>query len=431
LKQSLSYLKKIVRFSGIYAGINILNQAVSFFLLPILTRYLSPANYGILATFQATYILGESFVDMGSNAAVARGYFDEENPGSSFKQVLFNSIVIKLSLSLVLLVIMFIMRDWINAKFDFPLWLIMLIPMVIFASAFTDMILRLWIAQKKVYAYSYLGIGRTVVNVTLSLIFVIALGLNWKGRVWGIAITEISCMAFFWVFLVKKDLLEYRINPEIVRGILAFGIPLFVYGIGRWVIALIDRFFLNAMVSVSATGIYSVGYSIGAMSEFIAGGIGFAVMPLLFEKLKNPTMDQKVLIVKYTYLYVVFFFVITIGWIFLVPYFLKFFVGERFAGAVQYVPWVAFAYFANAIFRMASLYITYSKKTYYLTYAIIASAAINIALNYILIKANGPIGAAQSTLASYWVNMLLACVFMQRVYPMPWLAAIRPKQNIK
>lgn len=413
-------LKKIIRPSGIYAGAGIFNQAVSFLMLPVLTRFLTPFHYGILATFQTIYPMGESFIDMGSTAAVSRQYFDTKNATLNFGQYIFNSVIVKLSFLVVFLAVLVFLRSWLIEKFNFPVWLIITIPGVAFASAFIGIIISLLIVQKKVYAYSLFQCSRTIINIILSLLLVIVIGLGWKGRVLGIAITEIIFMLLCAAFLIRRSSLRYAINPNLIKEILMFGMPLFLYGIGRWVITLSDRLFLNVMVSVSATGTYSVGYSVASVVEFIAGGVGLAVMPILFEKLKSPSEAQKLLIVKYTYLYFFALFLITLIWISISPTFLRIFIGKSYEGALRYISWISFAYFANAMFRMFSLYISYSKKTYYLVYSIMAAAVVNLILNYILIKANGAIGAAQSTLISYLVNMFLAWFFVQRAYPMPW-----------
>ena len=43
---------KLVKNIFIYTSSNILKSTLPFLLLPVLTRYLSPADYGIIATFE-------------------------------------------------------------------------------------------------------------------------------------------------------------------------------------------------------------------------------------------------------------------------------------------------------------------------------------------------------------------------------------------
>lgn len=417
-------IKKIIRSSGIYTGVSVFNQAISFLMLPVLTRFLSPLHYGILATFQAVYPMSESFVDMGSTAAVSRKYFDKECSGFAMGQYIFNALVLRAALLLVLFGVFFSFKGILIEKFHFPLWLIALIPCLAFIGALTNTVLKLWIAQKMALLYSFFQCGRVVINIGLSLFLVAAMGLSWGGRVGAITFTEFSFAFIGLAFLLRNNLLKFGFSKGVIKDIWLFGMPVFVYGIGQWIINLTDRFFLNVMVGVSATGIYSVGYSLASVVEFIAGGVSFAVMAILFEKLNSPSEAQKLTIVKYTYLYFIGLFIIMVAWILILPYFVNFFVGKNFSASLEYVPWISAAYFANAMCRIFFLFIVYSKKTIYLVYAVSAAAIVNLALNYILIRANGAIGAAQSTLISFMVKLFLTCIFMQKVYPMPWFRVL-------
>ena len=262
-------------------------------------------------------------------------------------------------------------------------------------------------------------------NISLSFLLVAIIHWGWKGRIVGIAATEFIFMLGCLVFLLNNNLLGFSLRIQYFREILRIGAPLFIYGIGWWVITLADRLFLNAMLGVSVTGVYSVGYSLASVIEFISGGIGLAIMPFLFERFAHPSVAQKRTIVQYTYLYFIALFILTMAWIYAAQFFIKVFIGSDFTGSYKFVPLVSLAYFANAVFRMFSLYITYSKKTYYLVYSVAVAACLNLVFNFILIKANGAIGAAQATFISYAANAGLTWYFAQKVYPMPWLAFLR------
>src|SRR6202158_2811537 len=60
---------------SIYSGSNILNAAIPFLLLPVLTRVLTPADYGMVATFGViTNVLG-AFTGLSVHGAVTVRYF--------------------------------------------------------------------------------------------------------------------------------------------------------------------------------------------------------------------------------------------------------------------------------------------------------------------------------------------------------------------
>jgi O-antigen/teichoic acid export membrane protein len=51
--------------------------------------------------------------------------------------------------------------------------------------------------------------------------------------------------------------------------------------------------------------------------------------------------------------------------------------------------------------------------------------AINLSLNYVLIGAFGPIGAAYAFAATMFIVMLLAFFLSNKLFPMPWFYWLR------
>ena len=206
-----------------------------------------------------------------------------------------------------------------------------------------------------------------------------------------------------------------------VKDALVFGIPLIPHAFGGWVITWIDRIFINSMVSVAATGIYTVGYQVGMIIGLLAISFNRAWTPFLFEKLKENNSASKLRIVKFTYLYGVGIIVLALALSLVAPWFLEFFVSKDFHCAYKYVFWIALGYAANGMYFMVVNYIFYVKKTYILAWVTFFSAGINIVLNYFFIKANGAIGAAQATTITFFISFILTWILSARVYKMPWL----------
>ena len=186
---------------------------------------------------------------------------------------------------------------------------------------------------------------------------------------------------------------------------------------------MIDRVLINKMIGIEATGIYTVGYQIGMVIHLLAISFNLAWSPFLFEKLKqsesNPSIKLK--LVKLTYIYNVT--ILSLGLILglIAPWFLKFFVGESFASASQYIIWVSVGYAFNGMYFMVANYIFYAKKTHVLALITFVSAIFNIFATYILIKYNGAIGAAQATCFTFFIFFILTWILSNRVYRMPWL----------
>jgi O-antigen/teichoic acid export membrane protein len=274
--------------------------------------------------------------------------------------------------------------------------------------------------EKKSLPYSLFQILRTILNVSLSLFFVVTLGWGWQGRVWGIIIASITFGILSIFVLYKRKYIKLAFNKKYIKDALFIGIPLIPHTLGGWIMTSIDRVFINVMVNVAATGLYSVGYQVGMIIGLLADSFSLAWSPFLYEKLNENNYSAKVKIVKITYIYGGILIVLALILSFIAPYFLKFFVSENFYFAYKYVLWIALGYAFRGMYSMVVCYIFYVKKTYILAWVTFFSAGVNIVLNYFFIKANGAIGAAQATTITFFVQFIMVWILSARVYKMPW-----------
>lgn len=409
---------KLFKNSFVYTSSSVIRNAIPFFLLPVLTRYLTPTDYGTVATFEVLLTIAVVFVSLNMHGAVAVNFF---KICKQELEVYIGNVVFILFISFVLTFsIVYILKTPFSNLIKFPEgWLPIIVVTALFQSVFTITV-TLWQVEQKPLPYGIFQISQTVLNVTLSLIFVIALNWQWQGRLLGIIIASII-FGFISLFIVyRRKYIKLSFNKVYIKDALLFGIPLIPHALGGWIMTSIDRFFINSMVNVAETGIYTVGYQVGMIIYLLATSFNQAWSPFLFEKLKENNNVTKIRIVKFTYLYNVGIIVLALALSLVAPWFLEFFVSKGFQGAYKYVFWIALGYAANGMYFMVVNYIFYVKKTHILAWITFISAGINVILNYFLIKANGAIGAAQATTVSFFVSFILTWILSARVYKMPW-----------
>ncbi|MFH0930367.1 MAG: oligosaccharide flippase family protein [Candidatus Zixiibacteriota bacterium] len=85
-------LKTIAKHTAIYSTADLLAKAVGFFLLPIYTRYLSPADYGILELLSVSLTIIIIFVQQGMQTSFFRAYsFDYKDKEEDQKEIISTS----------------------------------------------------------------------------------------------------------------------------------------------------------------------------------------------------------------------------------------------------------------------------------------------------------------------------------------------------
>jgi O-antigen/teichoic acid export membrane protein len=383
-----------------------------------MTRYLSPTDYGIVATFNVLLAVMGVFVGLSMHGAINVNYFKLEK--EELREYIGNVFSILFSSFLLVFAVVYILKSNFSVLTKFPEnWIPYIVVIALFQSIFA-ITLGLWQVEQKSLPYGLFQISRTILNVVLSLIFVVALVWGWQGRLLGVIITSIVYGIISIFVIIKRKYIRCSNNEKYIKDALFFGIPLIPHALGGWIITGIDRIFINSMVGVAATGIYTVGYQIGMIIGLLAGSFNLAWVPFLFKKLKENNYSTKVKIVKFTYLYNVGIIILALALSFIAPYFLKYFVSKNFYFAYKYVLWIALGYAFQGMYFMVVNYIFYIKKTYILAWVTFSSAGINIILNYFFIKANGAIGAAQATTITFFVKFIMVWILSAKVYKMPW-----------
>ena len=408
----------ILRSAFVYTVGGVAGKAVPFLLLPVLTRYLSPSDYGLVATFQVVLGVTIPFVGLNVTNAMTRNYYDLSRKELS---VYIGNCMIVLLVSLVAVYLAFgLLGSWLSSAIVFPFFWLMLVPLVAAGRFLMNSLLSMWRVEHKAFLFSALNIGMTVTNMALSLVLVVAFAQSWQGRLIGIIASTVLFGLIGLVLLIRRGQVSPSPRGEYIKDSLVIGAPLVPHMIGSWTGTMTNRLFLNSMVGLNATGIYSVGYNFGAVQTLVQDAFHQAWIPSLFEKLKKGDHDDKREIVKISYLY----FFISLAMAFIVAklsaVIIPFFVGAEFAEASKYVLWIALGFSADGMGKMVVGYLYFQKKTYWLATISVVSGAIGLPITYILIKQNGPIGAAQSFTIVFFLKFLLTWFASMRVLPMPW-----------
>ncbi len=416
----MANFKKLGKASFFYIGSNGLSQAISFGLVMVLTKLLSPLQYGLLSTVQSLLPLGETFVEQGSTGSLMRETYDTKQP----QTWIYHSIIIKIMFGGIFALVILFLQDYLHTVYHFPLWLIWSLPILCFMTSLSNMLGRFWIAADQATPFTIFQGVRTLFTAGLTLLFLFTIAKSWESRIFGLWISEAIGAFFCIIYLYKTYPFQLKFEFPIFKQMATFGIPLFISATAQWIINLSDRLFLAAWTNLAITGMYSLGYAIASIIEVISGSLIFAAMPHIFKGLNSDDPQKLNKMVHYSYLYILGMFLLTIAWIAISALIIKIFIGPSYHDAIQIIPWIAFAYFFNAIFRLIAQYISFSKKTNAFIYIYMGAALINVLGNIILIPRYGAMGAAQSTFFAFLSKTVFGFILLPKVFPLPWFSAL-------
>ncbi len=402
----------------IYTAANILQSAIPFLLLPILTRFLTPADYGTVAIFQLIQAIVSILIGMSLRGAINVNFFSYNK--EEIRIYIGNVLSIVFINFIIIISILYLFKSPISNLIEFPENWLTIAAVVGICEFIFHLALLLWQVEQRPIPYSVLQVLQVAFNISLSVILVVSLKMQWQGRVLGIVYANILFCIIAAIIISKRKYVKFSYNLTYIKDALLFGLPLIPHSLGVWIMSGIDRLFINNMVGVDATGLYTVGFQFGMIIAILGQSFNKSWYPFLFKKLKENVLSVKIKLVKISYLYFISITAAALVLSLVAPYIIKIFIGKEFQSSVQFVFWIALGKAAHGMYVLIANYIFYAKKTYILAWITLICAITNIVLNYILILKYGPIGAAQATAITYFAYFFLTLILSMKVYKMPW-----------
>ena len=412
-------LKQLTKDTAIYGISTMIGRFLGFLLVPLYTNVFSTSDFGVYsnlyifsAVFNVVLIYGMDSAYLKFAAIRVQG-FEKDNFSTPYISVL--------SVSFIISGLIILFKAPIYAVLDVPsdfYYLIFLVSPILFFDAICVIPfirLRLEHKAKKFALFKMINI---IVNVSLNLYLILKLK-------WGIeAIFVSNLAASFTSFLLLAPSiikgLRFRINPELLKRLLKFGLPYFPAGLAAMLIQGIDRPILTHLTDLGTAGLYSANYKLGIFMMLFVSMFQYAWQPFFLQNAQEAN-------VKEIFSKVLTYFTVAAGLIFII---MSLFIsdiaqisihghsiiGKEYLSGLNIVPIILFAYIFNGIYYilMAGIYI--EEKSIYVPVMTGIGAAVNIGLCFLLIPIWGIIGAALATLASYLIMAAGYFVITQKFY---------------
>lgn len=410
---------KFLRTGLIYVVANVMSATIPFLLLPILTRALSPDEYGQIVGFAlwVTFCLTLS----GFNAHAALGVIWFRQPkaeipvyvGAALGLALASTVVIASSAAILL-------EIWPELSGGLtPGW-----GVVAALTAGANVILQcrlvLWQSQQKALHSATLQLTASGLNLGLSLAAVFLLGWGAAGRNAGIAVSAgmMACTAIY-LFYASREV-RWSMRWDEMKLLLAFGVPLIFHALAGVLMGTADRWIISIHLGSGSLGVYGAGAQLGAMMAILADAFVKAYGPWMYEKLASSNTADKHCAVGAIYAMAPTF----LGAAALLSIALHFasniLLGPRFHDAVPLLPWFMLGGAFTGVYVSTSVLYFFSGRTALLSSITLSSAMLGTVCTWILVLYYGVVGAAMG----YAVTQALLAMFVGAValrsFDLPW-----------
>jgi O-antigen/teichoic acid export membrane protein len=414
LKKQVS--NPVIRGSIVYTGASVLNAAIPFLLLPILTEYLTPSEYGVVATFMACNAILLLLIGWEQTNFISVSFFQ----ASSMRAITTSVVSISFAVFLISFTSLILFSGFFAQIIDLePKWIV-LASGVAFLQVLSQVNLTIWQLEKQPIKYGVFQVGNSLLNYVVSIILVAGFSMDDEGRIIGITAAALIFGTVNIIILWRKGLLRFSWHKDVVVRSLKYSTPLLPHGTASWINTSLDRILINAMIGSSATGVFSISYQIASIITMISSSFNKAFIPFIFKTLSENSAEGKMRLVKYTYVYYLALTVFSVLLWLLSPIIINLIVDDNYKDVDKYIFWLVVGFLADGLYCGVVNFIFYSQKTVYVSAITFTSCLVHFILSYTLLPTYGPIAAAYATAISYSLAFVLSWLIGMKVYPMPW-----------
>jgi len=385
---------KVVKAGSWYTFTNFFTMGISFLTLPIFTRLLSTADYGIANLYSSYLSIITIVFSLDLVGSVTMAKFDfKEDYDQFLSSTLFLAIISFTFFSAILL----FFQDSFSKILDLDNTLIYLLIIHSFASFVQNFVFAKFRVEYNYKKISIIQIINSILGVVLAIVLITQVFKDNKyyGKILGGALPVIffGFILMFYVLIKGKKF----VNKEYWKYALIISLPLIFHSLAGIINAHFDRIAINKYIGAEETGIYSFAYNLGAIINVLWTSTNQAWVPWFYEKMD--VLDFST-IQKRAKNFRDFFTLAYILILFLSPEIIKIMSDKAYWGGLSVVPFIFMAYYFNLMYSFEVNVEFYEKKTHMISIGTILAAALNVVLNIIFIPKYGYVAAAITTVVS-------------------------------
>ncbi|MGB0683908.1 MAG: lipopolysaccharide biosynthesis protein [Magnetovibrionaceae bacterium] len=412
----ISNLPVGVRQAGIFASALALSKGVSFLMVPITTRYLSPEDFGRLDILQTLADVVSLFIAFGLADTLFR-YAGAAHSEEDRKASAANIFSIALVIGAVALILGQIGAPVVAGLLPGNVSLSD-VRLILGSLAYSGIILVPlgWLRmQDRTWAYFAGSAGRTVAQAGLAATL-LSLGFGVTGFLVAGFLTATVLAVVVSVLMIRDVGLrfDWLKNPLYA----AYGAPLVLAGLAGFVLGSLDRWILAGSVGAAQMADYALAAKFGLMTAIAIQPFDMYWLPKRFQVLKAENGEKRA--ARMALFGVGVACLAACGVALAGPVVLKLITPDVYHGAAQYVPWLALLAALHATTTLLNLGCLTGDSSRRLMIVDGGAAAVALVGYLTLIPGFGAWGAIVATGLALSLRLITTVVWAQRAHSLPY-----------
>lgn len=409
-------IKELLNHGLIYGLTSSMQSILGFVLLPILTAYYTPEEYGIYSIILLVSALSSAFFYFGASSALARFYFEEDSDLYR-KKIASSALFVTLAGALLLILVSVIFGNYLSVLlFDYNIYYLHIV-LACCGAAFTFLLHLMTLLlryQKRSGLFMKVTLFGVLLNFGITYILLSTYSYGLLAPLYGTLLSSMLC--FFLILVNKLSDFTVKLQSSYTSKILNFGLQASASGFLFYFLDYIDRLILKELVPMSDVGIYSLGYKIAAVINVMLI-LPFSLIwaPMRMEYVSNNN-NQEFTEKIFSYLSMTGFILISISILFAEDLMSLVFVNKEFSDAAKVFPVIMLAFLFYGFQNIIDLGIHLTNKIYFFSIVALIVIAFNVIMNYWLIPYFGYMASAYVTCFTYIISTSLIYLISYRYY---------------
>ena len=264
-----SSLRHMVGHASIYAAGNIMRQLVGFLMLPIYTRYLTPADYGVIGLMTFAISLIEPLFGARLGMAIPKYYADAEMRPEKSRVVSTALLLTGTVSALTTLMLIYCRHPAAEGLFGSTEYatIVGLFAVLITTQALEYDALIYIRLQQRPWLFVGVNLVKLIVQLSLNIWLVVFKQLG----VLGIAISAMSSSTVFAIILIGYTFYNvgFRFDKRLAERMIRFCWPLWLAGLVGLYIGSSNRYFLKIFSSLDDIGLFELAVKFSAIISML------------------------------------------------------------------------------------------------------------------------------------------------------------------
>ncbi len=405
MNKKYSYLLKNI---GILTISNFGSKILSFILIPLYTSILSTEQYGLFDLYTTTILLLIPILTLDIVQSVMRFSLDQTCDRQAVFKVGMNRIV-KSSIIIIIIVFINYIFNLIPIFNSFPIFFIALFILECFYSLFSQFAR----GCENIRAVAIAGLINSIIMLLTNILFLMVFKMGIDGYFFAYILSYLFSIIYLIFKLKILNIVDKcRVDKNLKNKMERYSKPLIISDISWWFNNVSDRYTVTWLCGVASNGIYSVAYKIPSILNVFQSifNQAWTISAVKEFDSKNISFFSNIYKVYNCGMVIICSLLIVIN-----KLIAKILFSNEFFLAWQYSPFLMISVVFGALSGLLGGIFSASKNSSSLAKTTFVGALINISLNIFLVYFMGPIGAAISTLISYFVVWLLRYISVKKI----------------